>query len=284
MAAQKAALVEQIKGIQRSDAAAKQAWWHHCDTQLGGIKDPNRHDVSVLKKFVTMYQSGNMAMGGAGPSSAAWGGGCGGGCKGGGGPAYLASPMAWGGYAMPPMFAAVGGGSTLGEFIKTGQRQSQSFKTAWHAYCSLQGSRFADPNKHDDQFISDFIEQLGTLASQSLAETAEEQGVDLNAVLANAQNSKGVKRAPPTTGGAPPAKRPVAVAAGGARSIFSPSSGTADAGGEKGELVEQIKNLQRSSMETKQAWWTYCDEQLGGVRDPNRHDVETLQGFLAMHS
>lgn len=45
-------------------------------------------------------------------------------------------------------------------------------------------------------------------------------------------------------------------------------------------LVDQIKQLQRSGDKGKQAWVTYCDESLGGVRDPNRHDSSTLQEFL----
>eukprot|EP00420_Gonyaulax_spinifera_P004245 CAMPEP_0197931624 /NCGR_PEP_ID=MMETSP1439-20131203/107368_1 /TAXON_ID=66791 /ORGANISM="Gonyaulax spinifera, Strain CCMP409" /LENGTH=60 /DNA_ID=CAMNT_0043554369 /DNA_START=26 /DNA_END=204 /DNA_ORIENTATION=+ len=50
--------------------------------------------------------------------------------------------------------------------------------------------------------------------------------------------------------------------------------------GSKAELVQAIKDLQRSDPDAKQVWGQYCDEHLGGARDPNRHDVGTLQGFL----
>merc|ERR1719482_1708145 len=51
----------------------------------------------------------------------------------------------------------------------------------------------------------------------------------------------------------------------------------------KDELISKIKNFQRSSEEQKQAWWTYCDSQGDGNRDPARHDTDFLQAFLTKH-
>jgi len=48
----------------------------------------------------------------------------------------------------------------------------------------------------------------------------------------------------------------------------------------KDALVEKIKAMQRASPELKQMWWDHCDQNLGGVRDPNRHDAATLEEFL----
>ena len=56
--ADKESLVEQIKKLQRSSPDTKQAWWEYCDTQLGGIKDPNRHEAPVLSEFVQAHQDG----------------------------------------------------------------------------------------------------------------------------------------------------------------------------------------------------------------------------------
>lgn len=44
--------------------------------------------------------------------------------------------------------------------------------------------------------------------------------------------------------------------------------------------ADQVKQVQRSGDKGKQAWIEYCDESLGGVRDPNRHDGPTLKAFL----
>lgn len=46
------------------------------------------------------------------------------------------------------------------------------------------------------------------------------------------------------------------------------------------QAVEDIKELQRTSPQGKQAWWKWADEQGGGVRDPAKHDPYFLQSFL----
>merc|ERR1740117_2624137 len=48
----------------------------------------------------------------------------------------------------------------------------------------------------------------------------------------------------------------------------------------KAELIDQVKAVQRSGPEAKAAYWAYCDENLGGGRDPSRHDENTLGAFL----
>jgi len=54
-------------------------------------------------------------------------------------------------------------------------------------------------------------------------------------------------------------------------------------GATKEELVAALKELQRTNYEKKQAWWSLCDQEHAGVKDPNRHDEATLQAFLAAH-
>jgi hypothetical protein len=51
----------------------------------------------------------------------------------------------------------------------------------------------------------------------------------------------------------------------------------------KNELVNKIKEFQRSSEENKQAWWTFCDSQELQKRDPALHEEDVLQAFLADH-
>lgn len=53
--------------------------------------------------------------------------------------------------------------------------------------------------------------------------------------------------------------------------------------GSKAELVDAVKALQRTDPGAKQAWWDYCDAQLEGVKDPNRHDEATLHDFLSAY-
>lgn len=271
----KAGLVEQIKAIQRESPDSKQAWWDYCDTHLGGVKDPNRHDEATLHEFVAAV-SGMTAR-----PAPAWGSK---GClsKGYGKGKEAAWGAAAAGWGMPPAAAAgwgyAGGGWTGGgaaapaassanshtDFIKFGQRVSENFKFAWRSYCTLHGNGFFDPAKYDDNFVKGFIEAIGALAAEDLGAQVESAGVDADALRSSAVAAK---RLSPSAG--PPAKRFAA-------------AGAAPGGGdpEKDALVQQVKDLQRSSADAKQAWWAHCDTELGGVKDPNRHDSEVLQNFL----
>lgn len=268
--ASKAALVDQIKGIQRSDAGAKQAWWDYCDTHLGGVKDPNRHEPDTLSAFLASYSAGG---GGGGarraPAPA---------------PAYGAPAPAWGAYAQPyapiaPIMPAAAYGKAydaaggLAEAIKTGQRKSANWKEAWQAYVALYGSGFNDPGRYDDAFISAFLDYLGQLATADLTTAAAESGINLQEAMANPKPS-GIKR-PLDAAGMPPAKR-VAVGGGGELA--------AGMGGEKAQLVEKIKALQRSDPAAKEAWQAFCDQNTQGAKDPNRQDVALLQQFVANYA
>ena len=48
----------------------------------------------------------------------------------------------------------------------------------------------------------------------------------------------------------------------------------------KAGLVLVIKALQRAGQSTKMAWGAYCDESADGVKDPERHDTESLVCFM----
>ena len=48
----------------------------------------------------------------------------------------------------------------------------------------------------------------------------------------------------------------------------------------KDSLVRRIKFHKSLTQSARAAWRTYCDQLLGGVRDPGRHDVPTLQHFV----
>ena len=52
----------------------------------------------------------------------------------------------------------------------------------------------------------------------------------------------------------------------------------------KAGLVSVIKALQRAGQSTRMAWGAYCDEHADGVKDPDRHDVESLVCFMNSRS
>jgi len=264
--------VEQVKGIQRADQQSKQQWWDYCDTHLGGVKDPNRHDEIALGEFLAAHGSGQLAtLTSPGPTRV---------------PPPQRRPatpavsntypqqQSWG-------YGAVGGGGMGGgmdEFVKMGQRKSPQWKAAWQAYCGLYGTGYNDPAKYDEAFIQGFLEYIGSVAMADLESRAAEQGQTLEN-LSN-RGPPGQKRPFASQGYAqpPPAKRAAAVGGGGK----GPWAGVAapDGDAEKADLVEKVKALQRTGPEAKNSWWTFCDEAMQGVKDPNRHDKTSLQRFL----
>eukprot|EP00441_Pelagodinium_beii_P037281 CAMPEP_0197646984 /NCGR_PEP_ID=MMETSP1338-20131121/23968_1 /TAXON_ID=43686 ORGANISM="Pelagodinium beii, Strain RCC1491" /NCGR_SAMPLE_ID=MMETSP1338 /ASSEMBLY_ACC=CAM_ASM_000754 /LENGTH=241 /DNA_ID=CAMNT_0043220677 /DNA_START=63 /DNA_END=785 /DNA_ORIENTATION=+ len=238
----KAELVDQIKSMQRTDPGFKQAWWEYCDQFLGGSKDPNRHEQDVLEEFLANY-SGDYAAPQAPARTAPV-------------RAQRAPParptgvrpaarLPVGRAPIPPAamaMASVG----LADVVKTGQRLSPSWKTAWQSYCGLYGNSVNDPSRHDDAFTRGFIDYVGELAEQALADIAAEAKIREPVV--------GSKRS--SSWGEPPAKRQATPA------LMAP---------EKQALVDKVKALQRSNPDAKQAWWDFCDQEAKGVKDPSRH-------------
>ena len=252
----KAEYVQQIKNLQRGDPTFKQTWWDYCEAQLGGVRDPNRHDESILVNFVEGYNNGTMAPSAPRPEEEWWnkGKGKGKGMKGDMSYNMMPPPDMWG----MPMMA----GMSFADFVKVGQRASPHWKNAWQTYCALYGAGVYDPFKHDDTYHKSFIDYVGELAANGLSGIAVSQGINIEEITAQ---SKGK----------------------GKHSVFSMSMEPAakrfrfeEPDGKKLELVEKVKNLQRSNPAAKEAWWAYCDSQCGGMRDPLRHDTPSLEGFL----
>lgn len=277
----KAGMVEQIKGMQRSDPYGRQTWWDYCEAHLGGVKDPNRHDENTLATFLSLYSSGGIPPSEPRPETMGKGrGGCGGWGGGGmGGMGGMGYDMMGGGGSWNAMMGGGGGGNfagggfgggagaSLGDFVKTGQRQSKHWTNAWQTYCALYGGGVNDPSKHDDSFTKSFIEYVGEIAANGLSALASSQGINLEEVVGQ---SAGTKRPLGATAAAAPASTPAK------QGRFD-----MDNGAQKQALVDKVKGLQRSNMAAKESWWMYCDQQCSGMRDPMRHDVNSLEAWLA---
>jgi len=59
-------LIAKVKQGQRTSVEFKQRWWTYADTQHDGIRDPSKHDVASLRRFLS-----DIAPGGALPTSGA---------------------------------------------------------------------------------------------------------------------------------------------------------------------------------------------------------------------
>ena len=45
-------------------------------------------------------------------------------------------------------------------------------------------------------------------------------------------------------------------------------------------LADEVRRLQRTRPGARALWAAYCDEQFSGVKDPLRHTMASLQGFI----
>jgi len=153
----------------------------------------------------------------------------------------------------------------LAELFKEGQRKSSNWKNAWAQYCQHYGGGVHDPGKHEIGFLVNFLDFLGQRGTLALSMMSSMMGGGFQMAQPMGQPMGQPPMGQPNYMAVPPAKR--------ARVGET----------EKDSLVMRVKSYQRSGEEAKQLWWSHCDNQLGGVRDPARHDSVTLQQFITAY-
>lgn len=125
-------LVWRIKEFQRGGAWCQEAWVKFCDTKMGGVKDPAKHNASSMLKFLKVNESGTQV------------------------PKHKKS--------------AKDGGHK--EFIRKGLKCSASFKKAWKTYCTLYHDGVTDPTSLKEADLSYFTDYLGKVLQSALADVS----------------------------------------------------------------------------------------------------------------
>mmetsp|Transcript_71037 Transcript_71037/g.219639 ORF Transcript_71037/g.219639 Transcript_71037/m.219639 type:complete len:417 (-) Transcript_71037:110-1360(-) len=110
-------LVAKVKQGQRTSVEFKQRWWNYADTQHDGIRDPSKHDVASLRRFLSDIAPGTL-------------------------------PSSGGSADAPPQLA---------ERVKQMQRQSEQVKQQWWWYCDTFGAGVRDPARHQEAFLQQFL-------------------------------------------------------------------------------------------------------------------------------
>jgi len=132
------ALVEKVKAIQRQGDSAREAWTEFCDTRLGGVRDPRRHDAATLKAFLSWYGvDAEVEV----KTKARW-------------------PVK---EARQPKPQPEKQSPVPADFVKLGANLSKQFKAAWVAYCKSSGQTVTHPDKCEEELISGFAEYAGQL-------------------------------------------------------------------------------------------------------------------------
>jgi len=304
-----AALVEQVKSLQRSDPSAKEFWGSYTTSQGGGTRDPNKHTAEFLQGFIDQYNAGGAA------AFQGMGAGAMGGAMGAGG---------WGG-------GDDGSVEGLAAKVKEMQRSNANAKEQWTAFTDLNGAGRRDPSKHTPEFLQGFIDHIQSghqINPSAAAGNMENPGLGdaFKLLQKKSESFKNHWRQFCTTQGGgrfDPSKHDTAfhmcfiehissLASGGAGSAYQgggmggggmmgPMGASAapfkmmrnDSGmgmgmGASGDpmkdgLINRVKAFQRAGTEQKELWATYVDTYLGGARDPTRHDASTLHEFCTNH-
>mmetsp|Transcript_57196 Transcript_57196/g.159190 ORF Transcript_57196/g.159190 Transcript_57196/m.159190 type:complete len:189 (-) Transcript_57196:180-746(-) len=136
--ATKETLVASIKACQRQNEDQKQAWWNFCDSELGGKRDPSRHDVATLRHFVETYGIEVTA------------------------PQRPSFPTMGMGMGMSPMMGIGPGGADAAKMslvnrVKSFQKQGEAEKEAWYEFCGVN----RDPARHDASRLQEFLNLHG---------------------------------------------------------------------------------------------------------------------------
>lgn len=277
-------LVDQVKGLQRSDPGAKELWCAWCDANAEGTKDPGRLSPEMINAFFAAYNEGSItpstrrSRAPRAPEQHAR--------------AERHAPGLSNRFAQEVELEPYGQSPDLAQAIKVGQRFSPSWKTAWKGYCTFSGVNTLDPMKHSQEFLVAFFELLGSQACETFGTEVQAAPAPLSAparrhsspAMASSNGSFrsgaiGAGVAPARGAsfqGGPPLKRPRTehpAASAPSMSLHAPGS-------EGEHLVMTIKDLQKNDHGTRAKWVEFCDLHGKGTKDPSRHDVQTLQLFF----
>lgn len=133
--------VWRIKEFQRGGPECQEAWRKFCDTKMGGVKDPAKHNASSMLKFLKVNESGTPASKHKKSTK----------------DKHKKSTKDCGHM----------------EFIRNGLKCSASFKKAWKTYCTLYHDGDTDPTSLKEADLSYFTDYLGQVLQSALADLPE---------------------------------------------------------------------------------------------------------------
>lgn len=249
-------LVEQVKRAQRTSIEIRETWHKLCDLHRGGMRDPKQLDAAFLDYFLRSVEEEPVK----GNNQTSW------------------------------------QRSALTSRVDTLRKTSSKLQRAWERACDVECGGVHDPEKLDVAFLQRFLVKYGdsTTPSSTVAE---------HTLLALPEQVEWVKRAQKSSEywreewqvycdkEGRGMRDPAQLSAGFVQRFLDrveaeASKGALNPSGERGispaELVNSVKDLQRTSAEWKDSWQRLCDGQgLGhGMCDPPLQSSSFLQAFL----
>merc|ERR1719221_942130 len=145
--------------------------------------------------------------------------------------------------------------------VKSYQRMGATYKAIWETYCDTHFGGTRDPSRHEVSMLQYFLAShwVGDIGAGSAMGVSDNSATS-SGNIGMSEGTTGVSKGPRT-----------------AAVPINTGNMIAD------QLVSRVKAFQRRGVAEKELWGNFCDAQLGGIRDPSRHDASTLQQFLETH-
>lgn len=310
-------LVQQVKVIQRSSDALKAVWHRWCDEEKGGIRDPSRHDIEFLQRFLSKPEAAEALA------------------------TFVTVPQESQAIQLfkdsdetPAKQDFASKDPLLVSLVNQVKRaQRGGYKDAWKHHCESEAQGMRDPIRHSLSSLRRFLSSIELSAVQPdtstltgcQAASSSRNGLANGAaqVERKATNSfliekvKCVQRTSPelkdlwrkmcdqeALGAYDPVRHDNSflarfLAENGIpidEQNLSDHSGPHTPGllplrqsvqsdsfissNVNAALIQRVKMAQRSSEELRKAWQLMCDAESNGIRDPARHDASFLLRFL----
>eukprot|EP01059_Diplonema_ambulator_P019473 TRINITY_DN327_c0_g2_i1.p1 TRINITY_DN327_c0_g2~~TRINITY_DN327_c0_g2_i1.p1 ORF type:complete len:454 (+),score=135.95 TRINITY_DN327_c0_g2_i1:46-1407(+) len=260
------ALVEEVKRRQRFMPGFRQYWVEFCHSNGAGGMDPSRHSVEFLRRgllppqinhqelveTIKSYQRTNPAF------KAEWIAYCN--SRGMGvrdpsrhAPEFLTVALreltggkGLRGVIVRPQKRGYGHGTQrhreLVEAVKRLQRESPESRQPWIDFCGRWGSSDLDPARHGDEFLQRWLDYMRSPEAAKPPYDLDQVWGQVQAVIDNKANEEAL-----------PARE---------------------------DIIAAIKRGQRNSDTWREAWWSYCDANGNGDRDPARHDMDFIKNAI----
>lgn len=254
-------LVEQVKQAQKISQDCRQAWHEYCDAVGEGVRDPGRHSTEFLEAFLESI----------------------------GDPSMTESTAS----------------QELVDRIKEVQKSSAIVRGAWHLFCDTEGSGVRDPSAHPDTFLEEFLKSHGfavpvgpsaPVGTQTLRKQVSKEKNAVPTTQASNELVEQVKEMQRRSTHCMEIWRLMCESNGNnvrdparhepafLHRFLTKCRGVQEQDDPEPDaplgLVEEVKRVQSLSAQHRHEWHHYCDTQGDRVRDPARHRVEFLEGFL----
>lgn len=119
-------VIQEIKSLQKNSLMEKQRWSWFCDSMLGGVKDPARHDLATLHMFLSEVGANATTL------------------------------------AVKPTFGtACPEKAQLVQRVKDYQRQGEEQKHNWSSFCDEGYCGVKDPCRHEVVVLRHFVNSYG---------------------------------------------------------------------------------------------------------------------------